>query len=165
MSSVRFPAAILLLSAVTIAAPASRRHEMSGDYLAEGDARRSVSVETSGAAAERIVVMTEAVAVKETGPKATVKVFGETYRFAPSFFAVRAEASMQIEFWNLQPDDEHDVMILDPEFNVVMKQALPPLSKRSWFFAFHREGLYRFYCTVHLPEMTGQILVLPKKAR
>ena len=56
-------------------------------------------------------------------------------------------------------------MLLDPDWNVLMKQALPALKKRSWIFIFHKEGIYRFYCTVHLPEMAGQILVLPPRKR
>lgn len=29
--------------------------------------------------------------------------------------------------------------------------------------AFHEEGLFRFYCTMHQPVMSGQILVLPPR--
>jgi plastocyanin len=32
-------------------------------------------------------------------------------------------------------------------------------------FTFHQSGLFNFYCTVHQPEMAGQILVLPLQAR
>ncbi len=151
--------------AILAATPMSRSLEPSSGYLPDAQMQKIASVSPSGAASAAVVVMTEGVAIKETGPKETVKAFGETYQFAPSFFAVRRDEATRIEFWNLQPDDEHDVMLLDPDWNVLMKQTLPPLKKRSWVFTFHREGLYRFYCTVHLPEMAGQILVLPPRKR
>ncbi len=33
-----------------------------------------------------------------------------------------------------------------------------------YVFAFHAEGLFAFYCTMHQPEMSGQILVLPSES-
>jgi plastocyanin len=124
-----------------------------------------VSVTRDESSAEwGITVLTEAVAIKETGPKETVARFGEVYAFAPSFVAVHRDEPTAIAFWNLQPDDEHDFMLVDPDLNVVMKVALPALQKTSYVFAFHREGLFTFYCTIHQPEMSGQILVLPKSS-
>ena len=52
-------------------------------------------------------------------------------------------------------------MLADPSGNVLMHVKLAALSKLSWVFTFHEEGLFDFYCTVHQPEMNGQILVLP----
>jgi len=101
------------------------------------------------------------VAVKETGPRETVRRFGEVYAFAPSFFAVHRDEPTEITFWNLQPDDEHDVMFFAPDWTALLKQPLPPLKKTTFLLTFRREGIYRFYCTVHMPEMAGQILVLP----
>ncbi len=125
-------------------APASRRH----------DAR-------SGQAAARIVVTTVGTAIKETGPAATIKTFGEVYAFSPAVFAVRRDQPTQIAFWNLQPDDEHDVMLTDPRNRVLMQTKLPPLSKTVFVMTFHDEGLFPFYCTVHQPAMSGQIIVTP----
>ena len=105
--------------------------------------------------------MTVAVAVKETGPNSTIKKFGETYAFSPNFIAVHRDEPTQIEFWNLQPDDEHDFALLGPDLRVMMYERLKPLSKSSWIFTFHREGLFDFKCLTHQPEMAGQILVLP----
>lgn len=114
----------------------------------------------AGHAAARVVVMAEGVATKESGPPETVKTFGEAYAFDPATFAVRRDEPTEVVFWNLQPDDEHDFMLLDSKNRVVAQFKLPPLSKTSRLFTFHREGLYRFYCTMHQPEMSGQITVL-----
>jgi len=38
--------------------------------------------------------------------------FGEIYVFSPLFIAVRREEPTQVSFWNLQPDDEHDFMLV-----------------------------------------------------
>jgi plastocyanin len=69
-----------------------------------------------------------------------------------------------ISFWNLQADDEHDFMLADSRSNVLMKVLLPPLQETAYVFTFHQEGLFSFYCTMHQPEMSGQILVLPAKS-
>jgi plastocyanin len=120
-----------------------------------------VTVTESGAARAAITVLTEAVAVKETGPSATVARFGEVYAFAPAFVAVHRDEPTEISFWNLQPDDDHDLMLVAPDSTVLMKVLLPPLRKTTYVFTFHAEGLFIFYCTMHQPEMSGQILVLP----
>ncbi|MGH9440948.1 MAG: cupredoxin domain-containing protein [Thermoanaerobaculia bacterium] len=151
--------------AVFATAGAAHSPASTPDYLPDAAGQKTATISASGSASAGFVVMTEAVAVKETGPKETVRAFGETYQFSPPFLAVRRDEPTRIEFWNLQPDDEHDILLLDPAWNVLMKQTLPPLKKRSWVFTFREEGLYRFYCTVHLPEMAGQILVLPPRKR
>jgi len=45
-----------------------------------------------------------------------------------------------ISFRNLQPDDEHDFMLVDPAGNVLMRVMLPPLEETSYVFTFHRAG-------------------------
>ncbi len=119
-----------------------------------------VSVAQSGRAAARVVVMCEAIATKESGPPETLKAFGEAYAFDPATFTVRRDEPTEVVFWNLQGDDEHDFMLLDSSNHVVTQFKLPPLSKTARLFTFHRPGLYRFYCTMHQPEMAGQITVL-----
>jgi len=119
-------------------------------------------VAASGHAAARVVVMAEGVATKENGPAETIKAFGEAYAFDPATFAVHRDEPTEIVFWNLQADDEHDFMLLDSRNHVVAQYKLPPLTKTSRLFTFHREGLYRFYCTMHQPEMSGQITVLAR---
>lgn len=120
-----------------------------------------VSVTTTGAAEAGVTLVTEGVAIKETGPAATIRKFGEVYTFSPTFIAVHRDQPTQIEFWNLQPDDEHDFALLGPDLKVLMYEKLPPLQKTSWIFTFHREGLIDFKCLRHQPVMSGQILVLP----
>ncbi len=132
-------------------------------YLPGADAAKTVTVARQGTASAAAVILTEAVAVKETGPKPTVARFGEVYAFSPAFIAVHRDEPTWIRFWNLQPDDDHDFMLMDPHFNVLMKVALPPLKETSFVFTFHKEGLFNFYCTMHQPAMSGQILVLPPR--
>ena len=55
-------------------------------------------------------------------------------------------------------------MLVGPDAHVLMKVLLPALRKTTYVFTFHDEGLFTFYCTMHQPEMTGQILVLRSKA-
>ncbi len=51
------------------------------DYLPNADAAQVLSVTNAGPATAVVVVQTQAVAVKETGPKETVARFGEVYAF------------------------------------------------------------------------------------
>ncbi len=156
----------LLIVAAVVATPVTKArhsvHQVEPDYLPDEAASKVVSVTPGEESAEAaITVLTQAVAIKETGPKQTVARFGEVYEFAPPFFAVHRDEPTAVSFWNLQADDEHDFMLADPDLNVMMKVKLPPLRKTSYVFTFHREGLFNFYCTMHQPEMNGQILVLP----
>lgn len=138
--------------------------EMDTGYLPDDETSKEVSVTTDGSAAEVIYVQTQAMAVKETGPKQTVAKFGEVYAFSPSFICVHRDEPTQIRFWNLQPDDDHDFMLFAPDYKVIMKGMLPPLKETSFVFTFHKEGLYHFICAMHRPAMNGQILVLPPRA-
>ena len=151
-----------VITAMVLAAHAAAPHESS--YLPDPAASRVVSVGAEDSAEAAVTVLTQAVAVKETGPKQTVKRFGEVYAFAPAFLAVHRDEPTELSFWNLQRDDEHDFMLVDPDDHVLMKVALPALQKTSYVLAFHREGLFTFYCTMHQPEMSGQIIVLPPAA-
>ena len=130
-------------------------------FLPSGDAAKIITVTKTGQPEASITIMTEAVAVKEIGPKATVKKFGEVYAFSPAFIAVRRDQPTQIEFWNLQPDDEHDFAIVGQDFKILMYIKLPPLKKTSYVFTFHKEGVLDFKCLRHQPEMSGQFLVIP----
>jgi len=134
-------------------------------YLPNADASEIVTVATNGVVGANIVVETHRVAVNETGPKETVDKFGETYAFSPNFFAVHREEPTMIRFWNLQPDDNHDFMLIDPHSQVLMSVLLPSLKETAYVFTFHEEGLFSFVCAMHPPGMAGQILVLPPKSR
>lgn len=153
-----------MLIALTATATMAANPTTSGKgpfFLPSGRAAKIVTVSKNGEAQAGITILTEAVAVKETGPRATVRKFGEVYAFSPSFFVVHREQPTQIEFWNLQPDDEHDFALLGPDLTVLMYVKLPPLQKTSYVFTFHQEGEIDFKCLRHQPEMSGQIMVLP----
>ena len=131
----------------------------SGYYLPGAEDSRIVRVTKSGPAAAGISVITQAVAEKENeGGGQTCQV----YAFVPSFIAVRRDEPTQISFRNYQADDDHDFMLAGPDSNkVLMFVPLPKLRDTSYVFTFHKEGLYRIYCTMHQPDMSAQILVLP----
>jgi plastocyanin len=131
------------------------------EYLPDAKASKIVSVTKRGTPQAEVIVLTEAVSIKETGPKETVTKFGEVYAWSPTFIAIRREVPTMLTFWNLQPDDEHDFMLAAPDSTVLMHEKLEPLTKTSYIFTFHRDGIFNFYCAVHQPEMNGQILVLP----
>jgi plastocyanin len=155
VAAVTLPVLVAVVSAA--AAPPMDKHF----YLPNPAASKIVSVTKGGNAEAEVIVLTQAVAIKETGPKETVAKFGEVYAFSPTFIAVRREVPTMLTFWNLQPDDEHDFMLAAPDSNVLMHLKLEPLSKTSFVFTFHKDGIFNFYCAVHQPEMNGQILVLP----
>jgi plastocyanin len=141
------------------------REEMESYFMPGAEASKvvSVSTDTNTPVKADIVVQTQAVAIKENGPKETVARFGEVYAFAPSFIAVHRDEPTRIRFWNLQSDDNHDFMLMDPGSMVLMKVLLPPLQETSFVFTFHKEGLFNFICAMHHPAMNGQILVLPPR--
>ena len=130
-------------------------------FLPDAAASKIVSVAKTGNAEAEVIVLTEAVAIRETGPGQTVAKFGEVYSFSPTFIAIRRDVPTMLTFWNLQSDDEHDFMLTAPDATVLMHLKLMPLTKTSYIFTFHEDGIFNFYCTVHQPEMNGQILVLP----
>ncbi|HEX9164060.1 MAG TPA: hypothetical protein VF980_20320 [Thermoanaerobaculia bacterium] len=113
----------------------------------------------------RVVIMTEALVTKESGPKESLAAFGESYAFNPAAIAVNQNEPTEVVFWNLQADDEHDFMLLDSRNQVVLKTKIPPLRKPSFTFTFHRAGVFRFYCTVHQPEMSGAFVVVAHQAQ
>ena len=131
--------------------------------FAGGASAREITIATHGHAATTVVIQTLAVAVKETASKAQLEKFGEVYAFSPTFFAVYRDQPTRVELWNLQPDDAHDFMLTDPQHKVLMRTMLAPLAKKLLILTFHREGLYTFSCSIHQPEMRGQILVLPPR--
>ncbi|MGZ7031437.1 MAG: cupredoxin domain-containing protein [Thermoanaerobaculia bacterium] len=133
--------------------------------VAPRPAASPVTIARTGAAKARVIVLTGGVAIKETGPAETVRTFGEVYDFIPQTIIVRLEEPTQISFWNLQPDDEHDFMLTDPQNQVLLTTKLPPLSRNTFVMTFHEPGLFPFYCTVHQPAMSGQILVVAQGVR
>ena len=152
---------LVALLATGIATAATAMPHSGATYLPSAADAKIVSVAPEGPADAGITVVTQALAIKESGPKETVDRFGEVYAFSPSVIIVRRDEPTAITFWNLQPDDDHDFMLADPHGHVLMHQLLPPLKETTYVFTFHQEGLFNFYCTMHQPAMSGQILVLP----
>ena len=165
---------LALLSLVASTGCRSSQPEMMGNlheklspesfYLPDAEASRVVSVATNGVIAANVLVQTHRVAVKETGPREVVEQFGEVYAFSPSFFAARRDEPTMVRFWNLQPDDNHGFMLIDPHSRVLLSVLLPPLKETSYVFTFHEEGLFSFVCPLHPRSMAGQLLVLPPRA-
>lgn len=135
--------------------------DMSSFYLPDAESSRIVTVTTNGTAKANILVQTHAVAVKENASPESLEKFGEVYDFSPNFIAVHRDEPTLIRFWNLQADDNHDFMLIDPHARVLMSQLLPPLKETSFVFTFHEEGLFNMICAMHQPSMNAQILVLP----
>ena len=156
---VRHGLLVVLLATLSLAATPKPTRLPESSYLPDAAGSRVVTVAEGGAAAAGITVLTEAVAIKETGPRATVNRFGEVYAFSPAFVAVHRDEPTEITFWNLQPDDEHDFMLTDPRNHVLLQTKFAPLSKTTFVMTFHDEGVYPFYCTMHQPAMSGQIIV------
>jgi plastocyanin len=154
---------VLVWNSLAAAQPVSSASPSVREFLPDQADSKTVTVSKHGPTTAEILIVTQAVAVKESGPKATVERFGEVYAFSPAFVAVRREQPIEITFWNLQPDDEHDFALLGSNQKIVMSAVLKPLSKTSYVFTFHREGLFDFKCLEHQPEMNGQILVMPAK--
>jgi hypothetical protein len=151
---------LYILTRIQCASATESPARSGGFFLPTGDAAKIVTVTRRGEADASITVLTEAIVVKEIGPKEAVSKFGEVYAFSPTFIVVHRDQPTQIEFWNLQPDDEHDFALLGPDLKILMYQKLPPLQKTSFVFTFHREGLINFKCLRHQPAMSGQIIVL-----
>lgn len=155
MRKLSFATGLLLatmLNSYAFAGEPSGRHDAPGS---------EVTIATHAPAAVSVVIETLAVAVKETESKSQLSTFGEVYAFSPAFFAVYRDQPTRIRLWNLQPDDPHNFTLSDAQHKVLMSMMLAPLAKKSLVFTFHREGLYNFSCSIHQPEMSGQILVLP----
>jgi plastocyanin len=160
--------AVIVWAIVLCAAKPAESHSASAKvakpgryYLPGPQASKIVTVTREGNAAAEVTVVTQPVAIKETGPKETIDHFGEVYTYAPSFIALHRGQPTMLTFWNLQPDDDHDFALMGPDLQVLMYVDVPPLSKTSYIFTFHREGLFDFKCLQHQPVMGGQILVLP----
>src|ERR1051325_5071991 len=141
--------ATLLSASRKVGAAVADQEDSPVTYLPNAQDSKIVTVTTDTQPAARLIVQTQGVAIKETGPRETVAKYGEVYAFAPATLIVHRDEPTQIEFWNLQPDDDHDFMLMDSRWSVLMKVLLPALKKTSYVFTFHREGLFNFMCAMH----------------
>ncbi len=133
-------------------------------YLPSPAASRVVTAIPNGAARTGVVILTQPMPASEPDPQER-KAFGVLYTFSPRVIFVYRDEPTSFSFWNLQSDENHDFMLADPAGQVLMKMVLPQLKKTAVTLTFHKEGLYTFYCTMHQPEMSGQIYVLPPNRR
>lgn len=155
---------LLLVGFATVSSDADQHKMVPPHYfLPDATASAIVSVSSNIPPTTSITVVTQAVAIKETGPAVTVKAFGEVYTFSPSFIMVRKEIPTRLEFWNLQPDDVHQFFLVGPKSESLLFVELPSLKKTSYVLTFHREGLYSFECPMHGAAMSGQIFVIPSQ--
>ena len=161
MGKLSFAAALVL--AMLVHGHAYAGADVGGGSRVRDPGSTEVSIASHGPATATVVIETLAVAVKETESKRQLARFGEVYAFSPAFFAVYRDQPTRIRLWNLQPDDPHNFTLSDPQHKVLMSTMLAPLAKRSLVVTFHRPGLYTFSCSIHQPEMSGQILVLPPR--
>jgi plastocyanin len=131
------------------------------EFLPDQTDSKVVTVTKNETPAAEIVIVTQAIVVKESGPKASIDRFGEVYSFSPAFIALHRDQPTEITLWNLQPDDQHDFALIGANQKIMMSLVLKPLSKTSYVFTFHRQGLFNFKCLEHQPAMNGQLLVMP----
>ncbi|SRR5579875_2508077 len=147
----------ILLAAVFTAIPLARAED---GYLPTAAVSKIVSAAPDGMARAAVVILTEALPQGQPDP-GEEKTFGVLYVFSPRVVFVHREEPTSFSFWNLQSDETHDFMLTNGSGQVLMKMMLPELKKTTVTLTFHQEGLYTFYCTMHQPEMSGQIYVLP----
>jgi hypothetical protein len=130
-------------------------------YLPNAAALKIVNAVPNGPARSGIVILTETLPTGGAPDPQEQKAFGVLYTFSPRVIFVHRDEPTSFSFWNLQSDENHDFMLASPTGGVLMKMTLPELRKTAVTLTFHKEGLYTFYCTMHQPEMSGQIYVLP----
>ncbi len=151
-------AALAMLAAAVIIA--GSRAIADDAYMPNAAAAKIVTAVPNGSARTGIVILTITEPANESD-SGEMKAFGVLYTFSPRTVFVYLDQPTSFSFWNLQSDEHHDFMLADPTGQVLMKMGLPQLKKTSITLTFHKEGLYTFYCTMHQPEMSGQIYVLP----
>jgi hypothetical protein len=160
------PARIQIVIAVCVATAFARAPSANAadGYLPSPAASKVVSAVPDGPARTGVVILTQPMPANDPDPQER-KAFGVLYTFSPRVIFVYRDQPTSFSFWNLQSDENHDFMLADPGGQVLMKMVLPQLKKTAVTLTFHKEGLYTFYCTMHQPEMSGQIYVLPPERR
>jgi hypothetical protein len=152
-----FVVTVMLAAVLT---PGFSAHADDG-YLPSAAASKIVTAVPDGAAAHSgVVILTETLPTGQPDPQEQ-KAFGMLYTFSPRVIFVYRDEPTSFSFWNLQSDENHDFMLASAAGQVLMKMVLPELKKTAVTLTFHKEGLYTFYCTMHQPEMSGQIYVIP----
>jgi plastocyanin len=78
--------------------------------------------------------------------------------FSPDILEVNTGDNVTIHFYNLDLTDSHTFTIGAP-YNT--DKIVAPGQNATFKFKAAEEGIYRFYCRLHLPTMEGQLIVLP----
>ena len=77
--------------------------------------------------------------------------------FTPSTLVVNQGDQVIIHFYNTEASPEHHNLIL-PAYNINVD--LGRGEHQDITFTANQAGTFRFYCSFHLPTMTGQLIVL-----
>lgn len=129
------------------------------DYLPSAALAGIVSAAPAAHARNQIVILTLPLPGNESDAGEMAK-FGLLYGFSPRTIFVYRDEPTTLNFWNLQSNEKHDIMITDAGGQVLLHLELPQLKKTPLTLTFHKQGLFPFYCTMHQPYMSGQIMVL-----
>ncbi|HLH75770.1 MAG TPA: cupredoxin domain-containing protein [Candidatus Binataceae bacterium] len=148
---------IVLLLPLVLAPPAPLTR--AEDYGPSAALSGILSATSAAHARNQIVILTLPLPGNESDAGEMAK-FGLLYGFSPRTIFVYRDEPTTFNFWNLQSNEPHDVMITDRSGQVLLHQELPQLKKTQLTLTFHQQGLFTFYCTMHQPYMSGQIVVL-----
>lgn len=78
--------------------------------------------------------------------------------FVPSTLAVNQGDTVTIHFYNVDASDIHTFTMGAP-YNI--NKVVGPLENATITIKASDPGVYKFFCTVHPPTMSGQLIVLP----
>lgn len=92
--------------------------------------------------------------------KKAVGKFGEVYGYTPSTLVVDQGDNVTLHIRNLEAggDDGHTFTLPDYGIN----QSIPPLSSVTVSFTATKAGIFHYYCEIHQPWMSGELVVLAK---
>ena len=101
----------------------------------------------------------QAAAVPSYAP--VVQKMGEDYSFSPDVITVYQGDTVNLDIYNLQPDDPHTFSLTGPYGNVNVTIEANTDQKVS--FVASSVGEFEFHCLEpgHLPFMYGELIVLP----
>lgn len=78
--------------------------------------------------------------------------------YVPSTLAVNEGDTVIIHFYNVDASDIHTFTMGAP-YNI--NEVVKPLENATITLKAGDPGVYKFFCTVHPPTMSGQLIVLP----
>jgi plastocyanin len=78
--------------------------------------------------------------------------------FSPDILEVNTGDNVIIHFYNLDASDSHTFTVAAP-YNI--DKIIAPGQNATFKFKAADEGIFRFYCRLHQPTMTGELIILP----